>query len=171
MAAQSKDELRTVAQKEFAKLTKLLNALDESAASFKSSDGGVSIKQVISHRVHWLDLFFGWYEDGKAGQDVQTPAPGYKWNQLKPYNAKIYERAASKPWTTVRDELEARHTALLAFIDGLENDVLYAQHTYPWTNNWTIGRWAESSGPSHYRSAAKFVRQVKREIAARTETA
>lgn len=164
MAAQSKDELRTLTQKEFTKLTTLLDALDAGQADFQSHDG-VSIKQVIGHRVHWLDLFFGWYEGGLAGEDVEVPAPGYKWNQLKPYNAKVYEAAAQKSWASICSELEARHADFLAFIDSLEDNVLYTQHVYPWTNDWTLGRWAESSGPSHYRSAAKFVRQVKREIA------
>lgn len=168
MAAQSKDELRALTQTEFAKLTKLLDTIDESQADFQSGDG-VSIKQVIGHRVHWLGLFFGWYEDGKAGKEVQIPAPGYKWNQLKTYNAKVYHAAATKPWADVRGELDTGHATFLAFIDGLGGDVLYAQHIYLWTNNWTLGRWAESSGPSHYRSAAKFVRQVKREIGRQEE--
>lgn len=168
MAAQSKDELRALTQTEFTKLTKLLDAVDESQADFQSSDG-VSIKQVIGHRIHWLDLFFGWYEDGKAGKEVQIPAPGYKWNQLKAYNIKVYEAEATKPWADVLDELDTGHAAFLDFIDRLEADVLYTQHIYPWTNDWTLGRWAESSGPSHYRSAAKFVRQVKREIGQQAE--
>lgn len=163
MAAQSKGELRALTQKEFTKLTSLLDTLNESTADLQSSDG-VSIKQVIGHRVHWLDLFFGWYEDGLTGQEVEVPAPGTKWNQLKPYNAKVYEAAAAKSWASLRSDLEAGHADFLAFIDDLEDNVLYAKHIYPWTNDWTLGRWAESSGPSHYRSAAKFVRQVKREI-------
>ncbi|MEQ8656243.1 MAG: ClbS/DfsB family four-helix bundle protein [Hyphomicrobiales bacterium] len=165
MAATDKDELRAVTEKEFAKLIKLLDGLDEELANRLDADDGVSIKQVIGHRVHWLDLFFGWYEDGKAGGDVQTPAPGYKWNQLKPYNAEVYQAAAQQSWFHVLNALKERNAAFLAFIDGLENDVLYAKHIYSWTNDWTLGRWAESSGPSHYRSAAKFVRKVMRQAA------
>ncbi|MEO0382517.1 MAG: ClbS/DfsB family four-helix bundle protein [Pseudomonadota bacterium] len=165
MAAIDKNELRAVTEKEFAKLIKLLDELNDDVANFRSSDGNVSIKQVIAHRVHWMDLFFGWYGDGKAGKEVQTPAPGYKWNQLKLYNAKVYEAAEKQSWPDVLAQLKERHTAFLAFIDGLNDDVLYAKHIYPWTNDWTLGRWAESSGASHYRSAAKFVRKVKREAA------
>lgn len=166
MAAIDKDELRAVTEKEFTKLIKLLDALDEETANRSNADDDVSIKQVIGHRVHWMDLFFGWYEDGKAGNEVEVPAPGYKWNQLKPYNAKVYEAAAKQSWAEVLGQLKERHAAFLAFIDSVENDVLYAKHIYAWTNDWTLGRWAESSGPSHYRSAAKFVRKVKREAAA-----
>lgn len=168
MPAQSKDELRAVTEKEFVKLTKLLDSLAEGEADCPTSDA-VSIKQVIGHRAHWLGLFFHWYEDGLAGHDVQTPAPGYKWNQLKPYNAKVYEAAAARSWTSVRADLEARHADLIAFIDGVEDTVLYATHIFPWTNDWTLGRWAESAGPSHYRSAAKFVRKAKREFAQETK--
>lgn len=96
MAANDKDELRAVTEKEFAKLIKLLDGLDDRLADQLSAEDDVSIKQVIGHRVHWMDMFFGWYEDGKAGKEVEVPAPGYKWNQLKPYNAKVYEAAAKQ---------------------------------------------------------------------------
>lgn len=166
MAAIDKDELRAVTDKEFVKLTKLLDDLSAKEATFPSSDGGVTIQQVIGHRVHWIDLFFGWYEDGKAGKDVQTPAPGYKWNQLKPYNAKVYEAAAAQTWPDTLAQLKERHAVLMAFIDDLDNEELYTKHIHSWTNNWTLGRWAESTGPSHYRSAAKFIRKVKKEALA-----
>lgn len=166
MAATDKTELRTITEKEFAKLIKLLDGLDEDLANQPDKDDAVSIKQVIGHRVHWMDLFFGWYEDGKAGREVEVPAPGYKWNQLKPYNAKVYEAAAEQSWANMMAQLKEHHATFLALIDSLDDDVLYAKHIYPWTNDWTLGRWAESSGPSHYRSAAKFVRKVKREAAA-----
>ncbi len=163
MAAINRDELRAVTEKEFAKLTKLLDDLDDDTANAPSADGDVSIKQVIGHRVHWMDLFFGWYEDGKAGKEVHIPAPGYKWNQLKPYNANIYEQTASRPWADVRAELDDRYKAFIAFLDSHDDEELYAGRPHAWTGKWTLGRWAESSGPSHYRSAAKYVRQILRE--------
>lgn len=163
MAAINRDELRAVTEKEFAKLTKLLDSLDEAVANAPSKDGDVSIKQVIGHRVHWMGLFFGWYEDGKAGKEVHIPAPGYKWNQLKPYNATVYEQATKQSWSDVRLELDERYRAFIAFLDSHNDDELYAARPHAWTGNWTLGRWAESSGPSHYRSAAKYVRQILRE--------
>lgn len=86
MAATTKDDLVAVAQKEFDKLDKLLAQVDEQTALVKDEDD-TSIKDVVGHRAHWINLFFGWYHNGLEGNEVFFPAEGYKWNDLKRYNA------------------------------------------------------------------------------------
>jgi hypothetical protein len=87
MACNNTAELITGTAKEYGKLQKQLAPLDQAAASLGVD--GLSIKDVIGHRAHWIDLFLGWYTDGKAGQEVFFPAEGYKWNDLKRYNADL----------------------------------------------------------------------------------
>ncbi len=131
-------------------------------------DDETSIKDIVGHRAHWIGLFLGWYRDAVDGKSVETPAPGYKWNQLKAYNADVYAAARSKPWKAVRDALEQQHEALVSLIESLSEDQLYTPHLYDWMNDWTIGRWAEASGASHYRSAAKYIRQIQKRVTADT---
>ncbi|MGD1887001.1 MAG: ClbS/DfsB family four-helix bundle protein [Cohaesibacteraceae bacterium] len=167
MAAINRDELHSVSEKEFARLTRLLDDLEDGLADKPDpANDDLAIKQIIAHRVHWLGLFFVWYDGGKAGEDVQTPAPGYKWNQLKAYNAKLHEAARDRDWAGIRQELEDGHARLMAFIDQNDDETLYTKHVYPWMNNWTLGRWVEASGPSHYRSAAKVIRSIKKNLSA-----
>ncbi len=54
--------------------------------------------------------------------------------------------------------LNDRHLRLMAFIGDRSNDALYGAPMKGANNAWTTGRWAEASGASHYRSAAKAVR-------------
>jgi hypothetical protein len=91
MACTDKTELIDLAIKEYSKLHKLITPLDELQA--RLADDGTSIKDVIGHRAHGIDLFMGWYTDGMAGGDVYFPAKGYKWSDLKRYNADL--RAAA----------------------------------------------------------------------------
>ncbi len=65
MVAASKGELVSVTIEEFDKLTTLLDQVDPAAALSKDDDG-ISIKDVVGQRAHWLGLFFGWYKDGLA---------------------------------------------------------------------------------------------------------
>ncbi|MEO1039298.1 MAG: ClbS/DfsB family four-helix bundle protein [Pseudomonadota bacterium] len=161
-AATNKSELLAATAAEFDKLERLLGPLDEASANWRVDDGDVSIKAVIAHRTHWLDLFGSWYEAGASGEDVQTPAPGYKWNQLKAYNAPIYQAAETASWRETHTAFLDAHTRFLARITALDETTLYTPKLFDWLNDWTLGRWAESAGPSHYRSAAKFVRAAKR---------
>lgn len=157
MPATCKADLLEVTIKEFSKLERLLDSVEENAALVKDDDD-TSIKDVVAHRAHWIDLFLGWYSDGRAGKQVFFPAEGYKWNDLKRYNADLRERQVALSWDDARSMLVDAHRTLVAFVDGLSQDDLYANPMIGANNNWTPGRWAEAAGPSHYRSASKAVR-------------
>ena len=160
MACINKKDLISLTVKEYAKLTKLIAPLDERQAN--QDVEGTSVKDVIGHRAHWIDLFLGWYKDGMAGKTVYFPAEGYKWNDLKRYNADLRKQQAHLDWDAVRNILQDRHDHLVRFLKEKSDDELYASPMRGANNKWTPGRWAEAAGPSHYRSAAKFVRSVLR---------
>ena len=156
-AARTTTDLITVALKEFAKLEKLLDDIPPDVRLVKEDD--TSLKDIVGHRAHWIDLFLGWYRDGLAGKTVHFPAEGYKWNDLKRYNADLRARQAGLSWDDVRTQLKDRHADLMALVESASEDELYGGPMKGANNDWTAGRWAEAAGPSHYRSAAKYIRQ------------
>ena len=159
MPAQSKDELLAATRKEYRKLDTLVADVSDTEAVMKDMDN-TSIKDVIGHRAHWIGLFLGWYADGMAEKEVFFPAPGYKWNQLKAYNAELRESQSGLSWIAVKLLLADNHARLLEFVNSHSNSELYGGPMKGANNDWTPGRWAEAAGPSHYRSAAKYVRQI-----------
>ncbi|MDP3525411.1 MAG: ClbS/DfsB family four-helix bundle protein [Hoeflea sp.] len=159
MPAKTKDALLAATLEEYGKLDALIAHLSDAEAAAKDQDD-TSIKDVVSHRAHWIGLFLGWHEDGLAGREVVFPAPGYKWNQLKAYNAKLREAQSHLSWTEARSLLSEAHARLLAFIARHDDAELYGGPMRGAHNDWTPGRWAEAAGPSHYRSASKYIRQI-----------
>ena len=159
MPARSKDELLAATLKEYSKLDALIAEISDADAMLRDS-GDTSIKDVIGHRAHWIDLFLGWYADGMAGRKVFFPAPGYKWNELKAYNSKLRENQSGVSWAMVKLMLSDAHARLLEFIQDHVDADLYGGPMKGANNDWTPGRWAEAAGPSHYRSAAKYIRQA-----------
>ncbi len=162
MAATSKLELLTLTEKEFDKLNSILDEFSPKAALTKREDQ-TSIKDVVGHRAHWIDLFLGWYKDGMAGKEVFFPAKGYKWNQLKAYNKDLRAHQAKLGWSEARAQLKQNHRKLVRLIENLSDVDLYAAPMKGANNDWTPGRWAEAAGPSHYRSASKFARRCLKE--------
>jgi hypothetical protein len=156
-AATTKSELITVTTKEFAKVSKLVATLTAEQAMLPDEED-TSIKDVIAHRAHWAGLFLGWYEDGLAGKSVYFPSKGYKWNDLKRYNADLRGAQQDMDWPMALAQLTQAHDALLAFIETHSDTALYGGPMKGANNKWTPGRWAEAAGPSHYRSAAKYIR-------------
>jgi len=158
MACTSKADLIALTEKEYAKLQKLIAPLDGAQAQMR--EDGVSIKDVIGHRAHWIGLFFGWYNDGMAGKNVFFPAEGYKWNDLKRYNSDLRKQQAHLDWPAVQALLQGHHAQLIQFLSDHSDADLYGGPMQGAKNNWTPGRWAEATGPSHYRSAARFIRAI-----------
>ena len=93
------------------------------------------------------------------------PAKGYKWNELKRYNAELRKKQSAVGWREAVELLKQRHEKLVDFILTHSDDDLYRDPMKGANNNWTTGRWLEAAGPSHYRSAAKYVRARLRSVA------
>ena len=157
MAAKTKPELIAVTHKEFEKLEKLIATIDAKTA-MKKREEDTSIKDVIAHRAHWITLFLGWFADGLAGKAVYFPAEGYKWNDLKRFNADLRAKQADQDWPQAVALLQKNYHALLDFIETNSDAALYGGPMKGANNAWTPGRWAEAAGPSHFPSAAKYLR-------------
>lgn len=161
MAATNKKDLAGISRKEYEKLRSLLTRID-AAAALEKRDEDTSIKDVIAHRAHWIDLFLGWYADGLAGTPVFFPAEGYKWNDLKRYNADVRARQSDLDWPGAIALLDINFGKFCDFIDGHSEQELYGGPMKGARNAWTPGRWAEAAGPSHFRSASKYIRSCLR---------
>ena len=157
MPAHTKTELLNITRKEYAKLEKLITSIVAEVAMEKRAED-TSIKDIIAHRAHWIDLFLGWYHDGIAGKKVCFPAKGYKWNELKRYNADLRQRQSDLNWEDAIALLADRYAALIDFIETHSEHDLYGGPMKGAQNTWTPGRWVEAAGSSHFRSAAKYIR-------------
>ena len=162
-AATSQRELLEVTTQEFTKLTSVIEPLDDAIAVAKDDDD-TSVKDLVAHRAHWIELFLGWYRDGLAGRTVHFPAEGYKWNELPRYNADLRAAQAGLGWSEACEQLHIAHHELLAFIEDHDDTDLYGGPMVGARNAWTPGRWAEAAGPSHYRSATKEIRRRLRSM-------
>ena len=101
-AATTKAELLAVTERDWAKLAALMASVPDRRA-LCPVDGETSIRDVVAHRAHWIDLFFQWLDEGRAGGPVAMPDHGVKWSELKAYNAALRARHAGlgKPfWRT-----------------------------------------------------------------------
>ena len=167
-AATTRAALLNVTKLEFAKLNRTLDRVSENIA-LRPFEDGITIKDVIAHRAHWITLYFGWVDGGRAGQVVVTPSPDYKWSELKAFNAALRQAQAGMGWIDAREALIAQHQRLMAFFEAETDASLYTPHLHDWMNDWTLGRWGEAAGASHYRSATKFVRSCLKQVQSELE--
>ena len=166
MAATTKHDLLALTGTEYRKLGIILDALPEKLR-LATDDDGVSPKDIVGHRAHWIELFQGWYREGQAGKPVHFPAEGYKWNELKRYNADLRRQQSDMSWDDAVALLEARHGELLplTLMESLSQEELYGGPMKGGRNAWTTGRWAEAAGPSHYPVSGEISEATEQGIA------
>jgi len=158
-AATTKADLSERLATDFHKLEALLDTVPEEVRYAPDPEaGGTTPKDIVGHRGAWIDLFFGWYTAGQAGTPVAVPAEGYKWNDLKRFNADLRQRQRAMTWDEARARLRENHARLSNLVADLDNTALYGGPMPGGGSKWTTGRWIEATGPSHYRSAARYIR-------------
>ena len=160
-AATTKAELLATTETEWDKLSKLLAQFDDVAASHSGPDGSSAIR-IVGHRAAWIDLYFSWCEAAADGDTPEMPAPGFKWNQLEALNDQIFQGQQGWSWSKAKGALADGHVQLMNDLQKARDEELYGRPLAPGLK-WTRGRYAEAAGSSHYRSAAKVLRNLKRQ--------
>ena len=54
------------------------------------ADGGKTPSEHLAYQLGWVTALLDWERREQAGEAVQTPAPGYKWNALGDLNQHYY---------------------------------------------------------------------------------
>ncbi|ABD53680.1 ClbS/DfsB family four-helix bundle protein [Jannaschia sp. CCS1] len=156
-AATNREDLLRVTDKEWETLASLIKDMPEDVAMAPGGEEP-NVRDILVHRAHWIGLFFQWLDEGDA---AQMPDHGVKWNQLKVYNAALRARSSDVTWAEAQARLIEGKDRLRAWIDRSDDATLYGGPMAGGTG-WTRGRYAEAAGSSHFRSAARYIRSVKR---------
>ncbi len=161
-AVVTKKQLLEKTTDEFEALMQTLNRFDPSKADLCDQDGYCA-KRVVGHRAEWISFFFKWCDAVAAGEKPDIPAKGFTWKDTPAMNLKIWDRQKQMSWQDVLQLLVNKHALLLKHIETKSENELYSQPLFPGTK-WTQGRYAEAAGPSHYRSANKFLKKLLKQV-------
>jgi hypothetical protein len=159
-AATNKSDLIATHTKEYEKLWETLDTITPTQADLHLPDETSTPRSTINHRTKWMKMFIGWYTDGVAGKEVSVPAKGYKWNQLVEYNATLWEKAKDTSWEDILKEFKKTYKKFIDLIESLDEEELYQVGKYEWPGKGTVGRYSESAGSSHFRSARVYIRKI-----------
>ncbi len=154
----SKQELVDDIVKEYGKLDDLLRAIPNAQKTVEVSDG-MSVKDFLAHRTEWGRMFKRWYSEAKAGKAPAVPTAKYKWNQLKPLNAEIFERFKDTPLKKIEADFRRVHHNLLRLVERMSEAELMEKQYYGFTGRSDLATYANSATAAHYRSARRHIKR------------
>ena len=154
---ESKTVLLEAMEKSALALRKKLARIPHEMAFQPCLDGHVagsrmSVANLVSYLIGWGEQVLYWHHQEAAGEEVNFPAKGFKWNELGKLAQKYYaDYQHITSWPMLLVMLEENQQQLVALVNGFSDDELYHQ---PWNGKWTRGRMIQFNSVSPYRNAS-----------------
>ncbi|WP_137151794.1 ClbS/DfsB family four-helix bundle protein [Devosia sp. FKR38] len=162
---QTKAELLTAIIESYRKLAPELASIPPERTAEASLEGHskgtlMSVHDLAAYLLGWGELVLKWHAGRAAGQVVDFPETGFKWNELGQLAAKFYRDYADLPYPELLARLDATKTALVALVEGESDTALYG---VPWYETWTLGRMVQFNTASPYANARARLRKWKKQ--------
>ena len=161
MIPQNKDELLGAINSTFDKLLKdlrsvPLSTVDECCMEGHAQGTRMSIANLTAYLVGWNELVLKWLDRSVAGEAIDFPETGFKWNELGRLAQKFYRDYQDVPFLPLVQRLEAAKARIVTSIQARSNDDLYGRC---WYGKWTMGRMIQFNTSSPYSNARVRLRK------------
>ncbi|TIO07981.1 ClbS/DfsB family four-helix bundle protein [Mesorhizobium sp.] len=152
---QNKDELLKAINSNFEKLLKELNAVPAALVDECSMEGHakgtlMSVSNLVAYLVGWNELVLKWLKKDAAGQPIDFPETGFKWNELGKLAQKFYRDYEGTAFPQLLERLGAAKGRIVSIIESRDNADLYER---VWHDKWTMGRMIQFNTSSPYDNA------------------
>ncbi|MCG2841387.1 ClbS/DfsB family four-helix bundle protein [Sandaracinobacter sp. RS1-74] len=161
---QSKGELLRAIDVGFEKLLRELADVPEQAVGNRNLEGHakgtrMSVADLLAYLLGWNELVLKWLDRDAAGQPVDFPETGFKWNELGLLARKFYADHADTPYPLLLERLREAQQRIVAAVEARSDADLYGR---PWYGKWTMGRMIQFNTSSPYENARGRLRTWKK---------
>ncbi|WP_426128447.1 ClbS/DfsB family four-helix bundle protein [Pararhizobium sp. PWRC1-1] len=157
----NKDELLKAIDSNFDRLIIELRGVPLSVVDERSLEGHamgtqMSVANLAAYLVGWNELVLKWLNRDAAGEPVDFPEAGFKWNELGRLAQKFYRDYESVPYPQLIERLAAAKGQIVSLIKDHSNEDLYSRS---WYAKWTMGRMIQLNTASPYANARGRLRK------------
>ncbi|MCX5571313.1 MULTISPECIES: ClbS/DfsB family four-helix bundle protein [Kaistia] len=159
-----KDALLEAIDDAYARLMRELATIPADRTGEKTLDGHakgtrMSVRDLVAYLTGWNELVLKWHTRRDAGEPVDFPETGYKWNQLGALAQKFYADYDGLSFEQLLQRLAQAKDRLVALIERHDDAALYGT---PWYESYTMGRMIQFNTSSPYANARGRLRTWKK---------
>ncbi|WP_281558000.1 ClbS/DfsB family four-helix bundle protein [Thalassomonas sp. RHCl1] len=160
----NKQELYQAVSQAFDKLNADYLSVPENYVRITGVEGNVkgteiSVSDTLAYLIGWGKLVLKWYKRKAAGQAVDLPETGYKWNELGRLAQDFHRQYQNWTYRDLMSEFKSTTDELLALIDSLSNHELYHE---TWYEKYTLGKMIQFNTSSPMKNMRSKVRKFKK---------
>ena len=150
-----KDDLLSAITSRYQKLDAVLSEIPAGLETARTMDGHaktthMSPADLVSYLIGWNELVLKWLARDAAGQAIDFPETGYKWNALGALAQKFYADYDALGFDEKRARLLDAKERITMEISRRSDDELYGA---AWHGKWTKGRMIQFNTSSPYENA------------------
>lgn len=120
----------------------------------------------LAYQLGWMSLIQTWEAEEAAGNPVELPAPGIKWNQMGPLHDRFYAAYEGQSLTELSATFRREADALCAWIGTLSDEMLFQPGGRKWAQstpaNWPVWKWVHINTVAPFQSFRTKVRRWKK---------
>ena len=121
---------------------------------------------MLAYQLGWMDLLLGWERDERAGCEVVTPAPGYRWNRLGDLYSTFYERWHDASPPQLQEAFREKVDGVVTLVASLSRDELFTSGQRAWASStpsaWPVAKWVHMNTVAPFTSFRTKIRAWKR---------
>ena len=158
---QNKQELLDAINTQYEKLLTVIQQVPTQRFNECSLEGHakgtqMSVANLLAYLVGWNELVLKWLDADAAGNAIDFPETGFKWNQLGQLAQKFYRDYEGIAFEPLLDRLDTAKQRIVSIIQSRDNTELYE---CPWYEHWTMGRMIQFNTASPYENARGRLRK------------
>lgn len=166
----NKEELIEAAEKNFALLWKLIEAMPADALETefdfssepkkKEAHWGrdKNLRDVLVHLYEWHQLLLKWIQANTAGNKSDFLPKPYTWKTYGEMNVEFWKKHQDTQLEDAEKMVRASHERAIEVVQTFSNDELFTKKHFNWTGTTSLGSYCISALSSHYDWAAKKLR-------------
>lgn len=126
-----------------------------------------NVRDVLVHLYEWHRLLLEWVRANQNGAARPFLPPPYNWRTYGEMNQMFWARHQGTTQAEAERLLAQSHWEVMALLDTIPDERLFAKGAYPWTGGSTLGAYFVSNTSSHYDWAIKKLKAHKKNCAGR----
>lgn len=121
----------------------------------------------LSYQLGWVNLILQWEKEEQAGKIVETPAPGYKWNNLGGLYQSFYEKYGQYSIAEQRVMLSESVNGLCIWLESLSDEELFEPGQRNWATTkamWPVYKWVHINTVAPFTNFRTKIRKWKKVV-------
>lgn len=163
----NKQELIAEIKKRYEKYEEEFEQVPETLKDKRIEEVDKTPSENLSYQLGWVNLILQWEKEEQAGKTVETPAPGYKWNNLGGLYQSFYEKYGQYSIAEQRVMLSESVNELYIWLESLSDEELFEPGQRNWATTkamWPVYKWVHINTVAPFTNFRTKIRKWKKVV-------